>query len=114
MQDVVGMPGPPVHNANSNPWMQGGATRKSHRVASFVAPAFMAAMVGALTLHLLAEILSHLTAADPFGFLAVTTGVVAVLVTLTPFTVLWVRRAQRAWSAVWTVGWAGGEGSGKG
>jgi len=97
MQDVAGMVGVPGRNR----WMRARPVGERRRVASFVAPALAATVMAALILHLLTELALFLPLADPLGALSVLGGMSAVLVTLMPFTVLWARRAHRAWASGW-------------
>jgi len=94
MQDLAGLACAPIRNRR----VRAEPAAERRRVASFAGPALAATVAAALILHLLAELVSRLPAADPLGALSVLVGMVAVLVTLMPFTVLWARRAQRAWS----------------
>ncbi|MBY6261504.1 hypothetical protein EI613_06115 [Azospirillum sp. 412522] len=69
-----------------------------------VGPLLGASVLGALILHLLAGLMARLPASDALGALSVLVGMAVVLITLLPFAVLSVRRAQRAWTTMQDVG----------
>jgi len=78
------------------------AADESRRVVSFVGPALASVVAASFGLHLLAELMVLLPAADPLGALSLLAGMVAVLVIVMPFTILWACRAQRVWAALWS------------
>ncbi|PWC33113.1 hypothetical protein [Azospirillum sp. TSO35-2] len=121
MREVAGMPYPAVRPAVRPGWTaavsaavsedgradrQGRGTDGATRVgslgllASFAAQVLAATVLAAVTLHLLAALAARLPSSDALGALSVMVGMTVVLVTLLPFTLLWVRRAQQAWTAI--------------
>ncbi|PWC85753.1 hypothetical protein TSH100_14300 [Azospirillum sp. TSH100] len=78
-----------------------------------VGPLLGASVLGALILHLLADLVARLPASDALGALSVMVGMAVVLVTLLPFALLSVRRAQRAWAGLQSYGRGNGQGSGR-
>lgn len=82
-----------------------GTTGRSRRgtfglLPGVVGPLLAVSVLGALILHLLAGLVARLPASDVLGALSVMVGMAVVLVTLLPFTLLSLRRAQRAWAAM--------------
>lgn len=103
MQDVAGVACAPARARWTRTPPVAPRVARRRRVLSFAAPALAATVAAALLLHLLAELVRLMPAADPMGALSLLAGMAVVLVTLTPFTVLWARRAQHAWAAIWPV-----------
>lgn len=102
MLDVYGTSCPAARPRWS--WRAATGQSRYRRVQGFAAPAFAAAMLSALILHLLLTLGAHLGGADAAGVLTVAAGMAAVLVVLLPFALLSVRRALDALSAVRTRG----------
>lgn len=116
VRGVAGMPYPAVRSG----WADGDVAAKSAEgpprgflggLPGVVGPLLGASVLGALILHLLAGLMARLPASDALGALSVMVGMAVVLVTLLPFTLLSVRRAQRAWAAMQSGAQGGGQGS---
>lgn len=65
-----------------------------------IGPLLATSVLGALILHLLAGLVARLPNSDVLGTLSILVGMTVVLVTLLPFALLSVRRAQRAWTSL--------------
>lgn len=106
VRGVAGMPYP----AGRSGWADedaaaAGTVGRSRRgtlglLPAVVGPLLAVSVLGALILHLLAGLVARLPASDMLGALSVMVGMAVVLVTLLPFTLLSVRRAQRAWATM--------------
>ncbi|WP_109151500.1 hypothetical protein [Azospirillum sp. TSO5] len=106
VRGVAGMPYP----AGRSGWAAedaatAGTAGRSRRgtlglLPAVVGPLLAVSVLGALILHLLAGLVARLPASDALGALSVMVGMAVVLVTLLPFALLSVRRAQRAWAAM--------------
>lgn len=98
IRNVAGVACAPVRNRR----VQSRPAGEPCRVASFVGSALAAVVAASFGLHLLAELVVLLPAADVPGALSVLAGVLAVLAVVMPFTILWACRAQRVWAALWS------------
>ena len=116
VRGVAGMPYPAVRSG----WSGGDAAGKSAEATSrgflgglpgVIGPLLGASVLGALILHLMAGLVARLPASDALATLSVMVGMAVVLVTLLPFALLSVRRAQRAWAAMQGCGKGSGQGS---
>lgn len=102
MRIVAGAPYPAVRTG----WAPGVPEESSRRrgtvglLAALAGPVLGATVLGALILHLMAGLAARLPVSDALGALSIMAGMTVVLVTLLPFALLWVRRAQRVWADV--------------
>lgn len=102
VRSVAGVPYPAVRTG----WAAGvpeEASRRRGMVGLLVAlagPVLGATVLGALILHLMAGLAERLPVSDALGAVSIMAGMTVVLVTLLPFALLWVRRAQRVWADV--------------
>ncbi|WP_372398613.1 hypothetical protein ABMY26_18315 [Azospirillum sp. HJ39] len=102
VRSVAGAPYPAVRTG----WPVGLPEESSRRrgtvglLAALAGPVLGATVLGALILHLMAGLAARLPVSDALGAVSIVAGMTVVLVTLLPFALLWVRRAQRVWADV--------------
>lgn len=103
VRSVAGAPYPAVRTG----WAAGVPEESSSRrrgtvglLAALAGPVLGATVLGALILHLMAGLAARLPVSDALGAVSIMAGMTVVLVTLLPFALLWVRRAQRVWADV--------------
>ena len=106
VRSVAGAPYPAVRTG----WAAGVPEEASRRrgtvglLAALAGPVLGATVLGALILHLMAGLVARLPVSDALGAVSIMAGMTVVLVTLLPFALLWVRRAQRVWADVQNAG----------
>lgn len=94
MQEVIGPAfSRPADDAGPVLWPE--RSCKDRRMRNLIVPVLASALLTALTVHLMTELISRLTF-DPVADISVMVGMSAVMVTLFPFTALCLHRMRAA------------------